>query len=321
MGKIIVIVLVALVGTGTYWFYWEDDGANAPITVEYDLEVEARTRGANPSYWKVEGDLSIYARPNMIKIDGDIGFRKAGKKKGNIHGVVILRLDKKKVYFVLPEQKVYVEEEFKFAATSRLQKPGESEFDWDKLFKIERDGMWFGEEGEEDEQYFARKHTVIEEEEETTRELGQNRETTEGEMWFTNGTKLGRRHIKTLNKIIRIRPKEKDKSSDPFDWTNLWTEVRPSDDEKLPQLAKEDFPYFPLPLKVVVKDSKRDRNSLKTVSVKLNAGKISRKRISKSEFEPPSGCKKISLEKLVLKIIEQVPPEYFKKHGIPRRRN
>jgi hypothetical protein len=277
MGKAVLVVFVGLIGFGGYWFYWEDGGGNAPITIEYELNAAANLRMGMPSF-NVKGDLGLCAMPDRLKISVDM----KGQNMGPLNMEILLLLDKKTAYTILPDDEIYSSETFDFVPMSETEKASNGDFDWHEFFNVEVDGKWMG---EEDELYYARKHTL----KETPQELGGLKL----EIWFTDGTKLGRRYIKGLNKLLRI---------DSPDGSEGMPLAFGTEDMKRPQLTPKDLPYFPIPLKIVVafNDSRIGR-----LTFEAEAKKFSRKKCPKGTFQVPSDYDEVEPQELQRKLMEK----------------
>ena len=285
MGKVIVIVLIVLIGLGGYWFYWEGGGSNAPIVVEYDLKTTGKIMfGPVPLNINANGTLGFLAKPNAFRVNADIDAGIMGKMKIS----AIYRLDKKKAYLILHDEKVYATDTFSYVPMSDTKKPEDIDFDWYDKFDVKVDGQWFG---EKKERYFARKHSP-------KMEMQPGGPQYKVELWFTDNTELGSRYVKSINKLFRIEFKSDSKTASSIPG------ITDKGKEKREQFTGIDFPYFPVPLKVVLvySDQQVGRSSMS-----LEAKKFSRKRVSSSEFKVPSDYKEISSEDLMKKINDKFP--------------
>ena len=241
MGKLVVVVLIGLIGFGVYWFYWEEDGANAPVTVEYEIsgkgvEFDPRTRKMVES--EMQGHVNIYATPDKARVDFSIEGSQGKAGKMSMAFGAILRLDKKKLYLMYPEKEIYAVLPLKFVKVKKNGDDNDEEIDWDEILKATVDGEWIGEEGEK---YFARKYVPPKLPPGFTFGL-----------WFTDQTKLGKRYTKGINKLLRSEP-DPDEEDDPVaDFFGAFMGKSKTAEER-PQLKHPDYPFFPLPAKVEIR--------------------------------------------------------------------
>jgi hypothetical protein len=283
MRIVILVVFAALLGYAGYWFWWEDGGGNAPISIDYEIEIRGdmpmlRMMGL-PRNLRATGDLSVTAIPNAVKLGFDIEM--TGMEKTNAE--VIVRVDKQVAYSVLHDEEVYSMKKVKLVPKSKSEK-GDDDFDWFDVFEAKVDGKWFGEGGEK---YFARKHVI--------KDLGgmsSGGSAFKVELWFSDDIRLGRRHVGTVNKLLRL------------DSGSLSGQGKGGGDDKRPQLSKDDFPCFPLPLRV---SFSFNQQSVGWFALEAKAKRVSRKRVSKRDFEPPAGYEKISEKEFDKKMQKRFP--------------
>ncbi len=288
MGKVVLIVFIALIGFGAYWFYWEDGGNNAPITIEYDVSIASLSKVGNS--WvrsRVDGDINLYMTPNKCKLFSNMDYREGNKKKVTFETEAIIRLDEKKIYLILPEEEIYCEIEFDFVPMSQTKKADNDDFDWSDVFDITVDGKWFG---DEKEQYFARKHIFTEKRETAVRTAMEAMKGSKLELWFTDETRLGKAYVKGINKLLSIEV-------DFDEFAIPGGSQRKKSKEKRPQREAKDLPYFPIPLEIYV--NARHKTTKEAFRMQIGAKKFSRKKLSKSTFNVPSDYKKVSMEKFI----------------------
>jgi hypothetical protein len=301
MGKITLAVLVILIGFAAYWFYWEESGANAPMTINYNLSFTAVEKQGNSFIkWDVSGDLDFYATPDKAKIEANFDFKKQNKKIANIKIAGILRLDTKKIYLMLPDSKEYCEKEFDFVPLSETEKTSSDKSQWLENFALMPDSEWFG---SENEKYYARKQVPKSKSWENFKKMNPDAKI---EFWFTDDSKLGNRYIKGLNKLIRIdMDLEKEMGNMAKGKSSTKTKAK-SSNSKRPLMARQDLPYFPLPMKIFI-DAK-DPKTKAPGRITIIADKFSRAKIEKSEFEVPKDFKKITVEKFGEEVMKKVLP-------------
>ena len=303
MGKVVLIVFLVLLAIGGYWFYWEDGGANAPITVEYDISSTAWMLLGNR--WvttEVDGDLNVYATADKLKIALHLEFRTQGRKATDFRIEGILRLDEKRLYLILPDEKIYTEDKFDFVPKSQIKKPKGIDIDWFRVFDVKIDGRWFG---PKDERYFARKHIP------NAKEIEQLKAQMPGliiELWFTRDIRAGNGYLKGINKLLRIGDVEKE----------IQKNVKKKG-EKRPQLASIDLAYFPLPAKIFFYAKNPITGELRRIDI--TATQFSRRKIPESVFKVSSEYKKISftdfMKKLGEKMISAMTEKYMSFFKVP----
>ncbi len=267
MGKITLAVFVAALGFGVYWFWWSDQGANGPITVEGTLSITGM-----PALPGVQApgkvDFTLQAMPNKLRIDGIVQKQRY---------CAIIRLDKREMYVLDGGKKTYSTEEFDFVDMDQTKPPEKWEQTWPGELKrtAEWDFIGIG-----DGKRFCNKQTMTglpKEVMDATKAapgggmpglpLAEMVKAFKSELWFTAETRLGRRYFGTLNKLARIREVGKGAKQD----------------EKKPQFKYVNLDFFPIPMKAVV--------SAGPLRIEMDVKSFSRKRIPKDVFEVPSDYK------------------------------
>lgn len=197
----------------------------------------------------------------------------------------ILRLDKEIMLIIDHSSRKYSEIEFKYVAKDKVKSPDDSSFRWEDLFDIKVDAGYVG---DESDKVFCRK-------------LSLKNVPGKFDIWLTRDIKIGRSYIKAVNKLLKI---------DPINMPNMPA----GGGGKRPQLRYKNMDYCPIPLKLDLAVKQGRQN----VKVKLEAKKISRKSIAKSEFEVPSDFTKIGIQDMQKQFMQQAQKQ--KPAGARRRR-
>lgn len=301
MGKITLIVLISLVGFGAYWFYWEEEGANAPIVSNYDIMMTVLEKKGNAiTKYDMDGYLNVYAIKDQAKFETKINIKKQNKKITEIKFDAIFRLDKQKLFLILPDSKVYFEKEFTLVPTSQAEKPGKSDFVWRDNFELAVDGLWFG---NDKEKYYAIKQVPKGKEWD---EWLKQAPGTKIELWFTSDTKLGSNYINLINKMLRMDMNWEKEMGGLKAGVALPKISGSGSKDKRTQLAKSDLPYFPIPLKIYFETIETDpTNPANKNHIKITATskEFSRKKIQKSEFNVPTDYKKVNFEQFMQELM------------------
>lgn len=275
MGKVTLAVLVVAIALGVYWFWWSDQGANNPITVEGTLSgpgvaMIAGMQGAQ----KV--DFSLQAVPGKIRV---------GRRLQGTRVSAIINLSKREFYVLNESEKTYAQEEFDLVDMSQTKPPEKSELAWPKELKRTPEWDYIGSgEGKR----FCNKQTFTGLPSElmdaakaapgagaALPQMNALASAVKGEMWFTPETRLGRRYFSTLNKLLR--------------WRQVGSGMKES--QKRPQVKYVNLDYFPLPMKAVT--------SFGPMRIEMNVKNLSRKKIPKDVFQVPSGYTKVSMKEVM----------------------
>jgi hypothetical protein len=207
MGKVTLAVLVVAMALGVYWFWWSDQGANNPITVEGTLSVSGM-----PMMPGMQGaqkvDFSLQAVPGKIRVGGSLQGKKAS---------AIINLRKREFYVLNESKRTYAQEEFDLVDMLQTKPPEKSEVAWPKELKRTPEWDYVG---TGDGKRFCNKQTFSGLPSElmdaaksapgaggagALPQMNALASNVNGEMWFTPETRLGRRYFSTLNKLLRWR--------------------------------------------------------------------------------------------------------------------
>lgn len=301
MGKITLIVLIALAGLGAYWFYWNEEGANSPIRSNYDIIMTILEKKGNAiTRYDMDGYLNLYAIKDRAKFETKINIKKQNKKIADLKFDVIFRLDTLKLFLILPDSKVYFEKEFTLVPASQAEKPGKSDFVWQENFETAIDGEWFG---NDKEKYFAIKQVPKGKEWE---EWKKQMPGTKIELWFTSDTKFGSYYVNLINKILRMDMNWEKEMGGLKDVIALPKITGGSSENKRTQLSKSNLPYFPIPLKMYFETIESDpRNPANKNHIRITATskEFSRNKIQKSEFIVPADYKKVNFEQFMQELM------------------
>jgi hypothetical protein len=263
-----------------YWFWWQDQGANAPITVKGTLSVSGMPgMGTSGSAPKI--DFTLQTIPNKVRVSGDVQGQKVS---------AIVDLSKRTVYVLNDSKRKYGEEEFEYVDMPQTELHGSKDETWPKEFKRTSDWEYIG---AGDGRRFCNKQTFSASAADAMDAAkgipgislpqlpatGDTSGKVEGEMWFTAETRLGKRHFSTLNKLTRIREVGKG------------TKTK----EKRPQYKYVNLDFFPIPMKGKVSSQAMGMR----MTLQMDAKSLSRKKISKDVFEVPSGYTKVDIKEVM----------------------
>jgi len=282
MGKVTLALLVLAIALGVYWFWWSDQGANNPITVEGTFSMTGLSgltqmmglpdmSGTPGMQGPVNGDFTLQAVPNKVRVARNM----QGKRLS-----AIIRLDKRELYILDEKKKVYASEEFDFVDMSETERQ-EAEDTWAKELKRTADWDYIGT-GEE--KWFCNKQTP------TNLPKGQP---VKVEVWFTPDTRLGRRYFSTLNKLARVRLVGAAKQWEMFNIGNLqkMVDLQKEKGEKRSQWKYVNLDFFPIPMKADL--------SFGPMRLKMDVKNLSREKISKEVFEIPSNYNKVNINEIL----------------------
>ena len=284
MGKVTLAVLLAAIALGVYWFWWSDQGANSPITIEGTISV-AGIPLMPGMQGPMEADFTLQATPSKRKFT----LKHEDKR------VTDILCPGKKEWYVLDEKKeVYAQLEFNLVEMTETASPLEMKGTWFGGLKRTADWDYIG---TGDGKRFCNKQTFTglpEELKEMVKSadappaalaqveaLSKN---IQWELWFTPDTRVGKRYFSMFNKLIRIDPVGRGEMNTLLDIAKLFKGKRP-------QIKYVNLDYFPFPMKAVV--------SFGPMRVEMNVKNISRKKIPKDAFEVPSNYKKVSLKEVM----------------------
>ena len=277
MGKVTLAVLVLAIALGVYWFWWSDQGANKPITVEGTLTVSGMPSlpGSPAASGPHKIDFTLQTVPNKVRISARIQGRTIAQ---------IVRLDKRETYYVDEKSKKYAVEEFDLMDMDQTKLYEKGKETWPSEFTRTPDWEYVG---RDEEKWFCNRQTLT----------GLPKDMTDAvkgaaaagpaaamfeamfknvkiEVWFTSETRVGRRHFRTLNKFIRVR--------------EVGSKVK--EGEKRPQFEYVNLAFFPIPLRANV--------SLGQMKMELEVRRLSREKIAKDAFEVPAGFVKVSKQEI-----------------------
>ena len=274
MGKVTLAVLVAAIALGVYWFWWYDQGANKPITVEGTISVAGMAVGQGMA-GSQKMDFTLQAVPGKLRVSGTVQGERVS---------AIMDLSKRTLCLRNESKKKYAIEEFEFVDMAETKAPEEMEGSWPEEFERTADWEYIG---TGDGKWFCNKQTAKTLPGELSggggapgvnvpglQQMAAMFKTVSAEMWFTPDTRLGKRYFSMLNKLSRIRvPGQK-----------------AADKEKRPQIKYVNLSYFPLPMKAVL--------SFGPARLEMDVKRLSRERIPKDVFEikTPSGYEKVGME-------------------------
>ncbi len=274
MGKVTLAVLVVAIALGVYWFWWSDQGANNPITVEGTLSVSGM--GMMPGMQGAQKvDFRLQAVPGKIRVGGSL----QGKEVS-----AIINLRKRELYVLNKSKKTYAQEEFDLVDMSQTKPPEKSELGWPKELKRTPEWDYVGSgEGKRfcNKQTFTGLPSELMDAAKTAPgsaavpQMNALASTVKGEMWFTPETRLGRRYFSTLNKLLR--------------WRRVGSGMKES--QKRPQFKYVKLDYFPLPMKAVT--------SFGPMRIQMTVKNLSRKKIPKDVFNVPPGYTKVSMKTIM----------------------
>lgn len=273
MGKVTLAILVLAIAAGVYWFWWSDQGANKPITVEGTVTVSGMPSlpGMPSSSGPLKADFSLQTVPNKVRFSA------------RIEGVTVtqvLRLDKREIYYIDEKNKKYAVEEFEFADMHQTELHEKGEDTWPPEFTRTADWEYVP---KEEDGWFCNKQTLTGLPKEITdaAKLSEAAGMFEAmfknvkiEAWFTPETRVGKRHFNTLNKLTRVR--------------EIGSKVK--QEEKLPQFEYMNLAFFPIPLRANV--------SLGQTKIELEVRNLSRNKIAKDVFEVPADFTKVSKQEI-----------------------
>ncbi len=273
MGKVTLLVLVLAIALGVYWFWWSDQGANKPITVEGTLTVSGMPSlpGSPAASGPQKIDVTLQTVPSKVRISARIQGRIIAR---------VVRLDKREVYYIDEKARKYALEELDFVDMNQTELHEKGKETWPSEFTRTPDWEYVG---RDEDRWFCNRQTMT----------GLPKEMTDAvktaaaagpaaamfknvkiEAWFTPETRVGRRHFRTLNKLTRIR------------------EVggKMKEGEKRPRFEYVNLAFFPIPLRANV--------SLGQMKIELEVRRLSREKIAKDAFEVPSGFVKVSKQEI-----------------------
>ena len=197
---------------------------------------------------------------------------------------LILRLDKEIMFIIDHSKRTYAEVEFKYVDKNNVESPTDSSFKWEDKFDIKVDASYVGEGADK---IFCRKFSL-------------KNAPGNVDIWLTRDIKIGRSYIKAVNKLLRIEP------------VNM-PNMPAGGGGKRPQIRYQNMEYFPLKLDISV--SERGQS----VNMKLEAKKVSRKSIAKSEFEVPSGFSKVGIMDMQKQFMQQAQQQMQRRPQSRRR--
>lgn len=283
MGKVTLVVLVAAIALGVYWFWWSDQGANSPITAEGTVSVSGLSGlPGMPQLPGMQGPMkanfTVQAVPGKIRLASSF----LGKQSS-----VVANFGKSKVYVLNESKKTYAMEEFTLVDMEKTEAVKKSELTWPRELKRTADWEYLGS-GEK--QWFCNKQTPSTAAGSSQAEISPLGGQAKIELWFTPETRLGRRYFGTLNKILRIEAIGGRKIPG---LSGMMAVVpgAPKIAEKRPQFKYVNLDFFPIPMKAIL--------SMAPMHVEMNVDRLSRKKIPKDVFEIPSGYKKVSLQEVL----------------------
>jgi hypothetical protein len=270
MGKVTLGVLVLAIAAGVYWFWWSDQGANSPITVEGTFSISGMPAmpGVSALQGTIKGNVTLQAVPNKLRLTQE--FQGLPLK-----GSVIVRLDKRVVYVIDENKKTYESRDFDLVEMSQTELH-EGKETWPSEFLRAADWEYIG---RDEGKRFCNKQTGLPKELVDAAKgapggTGSILPGMEGiaknakaEFWFTPDTRLGRRYFAALNKLTRIR----------------LAGTKADEKQKRPQFKYGNLDFFPIPMRAVI--------SAGGMRMELEVKNLSRGRIAKDVFEIPSGYK------------------------------
>lgn len=273
-------VLVAVIALGVYWFWWSDQRANSPVSVEGRISVVGAPM-------PLKADFTLQAVPGKLRVNF---------KGGKIGLSAIVRLDKREIVLISDTNKTYVRTEFDLVDKSQTEPPEKWELTWPKELKRTAEWAYIG---AGDRKWFCNKQTPTEAIERLelpgglppglklpgVPERKGASAPAQGEIWFTSETRLGRRYFSMLNKLARIRP----------------VGEKVAESEKRPQWKYVNLDFFPIPMKVVASEGGQ--------RLEMEVTKLSRKKIPKKVFETtiPAGYKKVEMAEFATGLLVQLP--------------
>ena len=280
MGKLTLGILLAAIALGVYWFWWSDQGANAPITIEGTISVTGLPMMPGMQ-GPLKGDFTLQATPAKRKFSIEI----LGDKYTDI-----ICPGKKLWHVVNERKKVYAQPEFNLVDSSKTELH-ELEGTWFDGLRRTADWEYIGTgEGKR----FCNKQTftgipkwateAIKAAGASSSDLAQVEALAKGlkwELWFTPEARVGRRYFSLLNKVARMEMVGRGETASMFDMSNLFKGKRP-------QVRYANLDYFPIPMKLVASYGPR--------RVEMNVEKLSREKIPKETFELPSGFRKVDIK-------------------------
>jgi len=284
MGKVTLAVLVIAIALGVYWFWWSDQGANSPITVEGTLSVSGMPMMPGMQ-GPMEADFILQATPSKRKFT----LTAQGKKLTDI-----LCPGKRKWYVLDEKKKTYAQLEFSLVEMTETASPSEMKGTWFSELKRTADWDYIG---TGDGKRFCNKQTfsglpeglmdMLKDSGAPSAALAQVEALSNNikwELWFTPDTRVGRRYFSMFNKLMRIDPVGRGEMDTMFDITKLFKGKRP-------QVKYVNLDYFPIPMKAVV--------SFGPMRVEMNVKSLSRRKIPKDAFEVPSDYEKVRLKEVM----------------------
>jgi hypothetical protein len=283
MGKVTLAVLVAAIALAVYWFWWSDQGANSPITLEGTISATGVPMMPGMQ-GPLEGSFTLQATPSKRKFT--IAFQDIR--------ITDIFCPSKKLWYVLNEKKkVYAKLEFNLVDTSKTDL---YEVDETWFSGLKRTAEW-DYIGAGEEKRFCNKQTfsglpkwltdAIKASGAESAGLSQIEALAKGvqwEMWFTPETRVGKRYFGLLNKMARVEPVGRGEQNATLDLSKLFKGKRP-------QVKYANLDFFPIPLKLNV--------SMGPVKVDLSVKNLSRKSVPKDAFEVPSGYTKVDIKQVM----------------------
>ncbi len=277
MGKLTLAILVLAIALGVYWFWWSDQGANSPITVEGTMTVSGMPRlpGAATASGPQEIDFTIQTVPGKIRLSATI----EGQTFANI-----IRLDKRESYTLDMKGKKYALEEFDLVDMGQTELHEKGEDNWPQELTRTADWEYIS---TDENKWFCNRQTMTGLPKELTDAANLSAaggpaaalfatmfENVKLELWFTPKSRVGRRHFRTVNKLIRIR--------------QVGSGIK--EEGKRPQFEYLDLAFFPFPLKANI--------SLGQMKIEMDVKRFSRNKIPKDVFEIPSGFAKVNKQEI-----------------------
>jgi hypothetical protein len=176
MGKVVLVLWIAAIAFGGFWFGYYQEGANQSLTIEMEMQGNVPGSPFQAGTWK------LCVTGSKLALVGE------GKGGGQFEsGKIIVDMSKKEAVLVIDKQKVIVKVPFELVAKSDCKKAKEIKFATISELKRQPDAKTIA---------GYRCHAF------TAQEKGQG----QGVLWLTYELSLGREQIGLINKILRIDP-------------------------------------------------------------------------------------------------------------------